>query len=69
MVFEPSLCSDHPEANNSLSYTGCFKKELYSGIPNVTLASVTKTFTLKHLERWILRTPLSVNIFVTPATQ
>jgi hypothetical protein len=29
--------------------TGCFKKELYNGIPNVTVASVMKTFTLSTL--------------------
>jgi hypothetical protein len=41
------------------------------------MENVTKMFTLKgvktiniqHLERWIVCTPLSVNVFVTLATQ
>jgi hypothetical protein len=35
----------------------CLKKELYNGIPNVT-----------YLQRWIVCTPSSVNVFVTLAT-
>jgi hypothetical protein len=47
-----------------------FKKralQLYSKC--YCVMSVTKTFTLKVVERWIVCTPLSVNVFVTLATQ
>jgi hypothetical protein len=37
-----------------------FHKKLYNGIPKITVS---------RLERWILCTPLSVNVFVTFATQ
>jgi hypothetical protein len=52
-----------------------FQKELYHGMPNVTLWRVLrkrlhskayKLFIVQHLERWILCTPLSV--FITLAT-
>jgi hypothetical protein len=38
-----------------------FQKELYNGIPNVTVWRVLR----KRLERWIVCTPLSGNFFVT----
>jgi hypothetical protein len=39
-----------------------FQKELYNGIEDVTVWRVLR-------KRWTVCTPLSVNVFVTPATQ
>jgi hypothetical protein len=47
-----------------------FKKELYNGIPNVTVWRVLrKRLRLKVYKRLMIFMPLSVNIFVTLATQ
>jgi hypothetical protein len=53
-----------------------FQKELHNGIPNVTVWQVLrKRLRLKelsivqHLERWIVYTPLSINVFITLSTQ
>jgi hypothetical protein len=53
-----------------------FEKEFYNGIPSVGVAGVTKTLHLKAYKlsiiqgsgRWIVCTPLSVNVFLTLAT-
>jgi hypothetical protein len=54
------------------------KKGLYIGIPNVTVWRVLrkllhlkadKLSVAQYVERWIVCTPLSVNVFVTLATQ
>jgi hypothetical protein len=46
-----------------------FQKELYNGIPNVTVWRVLrKKFTLKGVELWTERTPLSKNVLVTVVT-
>jgi hypothetical protein len=59
-------------------YYRVFQKELYNGTPNDIVWRVLrkplhfkayKLFTVKYLELWIICTPLSVNIFVTLATQ
>jgi hypothetical protein len=56
----------------------CFKKEPYNDIPNDAVWRVLrkrlhlkayKLSIIQHLERWIVCTPLSVNAFVTLATQ
>jgi hypothetical protein len=60
--------------------TGCLKKELYSDIPNVAVWRMLrkhlhlneyKLYIVQHQqhERWIVCTPLSVNVFLTPPTQ
>jgi hypothetical protein len=58
---------------NCNSYTGCFKKELYNGILNVTVWIVLRKLlhlkAHKHLDRWIVCAPSSVNVFETLATQ
>jgi hypothetical protein len=41
-----------------------FQKELYSGIPNVTVWRVLRK--RLHLEPWIICTPLSVNVLHSP---
>jgi hypothetical protein len=55
-----------------------FQKELYNGIPNVTEWRVLlkrlhlnsyKLSILQGVQRWIVCTPLSVNVLVTLATQ
>jgi hypothetical protein len=54
-----------------------FHKVLYNGIPNNTVWGVMKTFTLKGVQTnkqtnktmWRVRSPLSVSVFVTLATQ
>jgi hypothetical protein len=57
---------------------GVFKKEFYSGIPNVTVWRVLrkrlhlnsyKLYIVQVVERWIVFMPLSMNVFVTLATQ
>jgi hypothetical protein len=51
-------------------YNTVFQKELYNGIPNVTVyLKAYKLYTIQHLERWKVCTPLNVNVFVTFATQ
>jgi hypothetical protein len=71
-------CSFH-EANPACVYIiHGVSKEFYNGIPNITVWRVLrKRLTLKAykllivqcLERLIVYTPLSVNVFVTLATQ
>jgi hypothetical protein len=64
--------------NTSCSYTGCLKKNIYNSIANVTVWRVLrKRFHLKvyklsivhGVERWIVCTPLSVNVFETLSTK
>jgi hypothetical protein len=58
--------------------TGRFKKELYNGIPNVTLWRVLrellylkayKLSIVQHLEVWIVCISLNINVHVTLATE
>jgi hypothetical protein len=55
-----------------------FRKELYNGIPNVTVWRVLrkrlhskkyKLCIVRGVQRWLVCTPLSVNVFLTLATQ
>jgi hypothetical protein len=48
-----------------------FQKELYNGIPNITVRRVLRKrlHFIQHLEQWIVCMPLSVNVFVTLTTQ
>jgi hypothetical protein len=59
-------------SSRARDYTGCLKKELYNGIPNVPVRRVLQ----KHLHLKQFNTlndgqfcmPLSVNVFITLAT-
>jgi hypothetical protein len=75
----PCQCSDI--INTVIYKYRMFQKELYSGVPNVTVWRVLRkrlhlkvyklsvVQVIEVLERRIVCMPLSINVFVTPATQ